>query len=88
MMPPVRCFTCNATLPFCSFERNLRKGAPMCDAIVSCAVDRMCCRRMLICNQPCLESMMLKQNTSDVQDDVMGYTLSLRMRESRDVTSD
>lgn len=85
MLPPVRCWTCNGVLPFSAVEARLREGAvPLKVIMDDLGIERLCCRRMVICHPPELEAFMIGQKVEDVVDESMNYALRMVMRQARE----
>ena len=88
MLPPLRCFTCNRILPFTAIETDLLEGAPLERAMSHRGLERLCCRRMVICNPPEIEEAMVRQKVRDQSDVLMNFEFKLTMRGSREYSTD
>lgn len=72
MLPPVRCFSCNAIVPNRELAAAVENGEDAADAIhlhQLCPSRRICCLRMLVSQQHDLLDVLMKHNTTGFVND-------------------
>ena len=88
MLPPVRCFTCNALLRFKIYEESLLSGSTTKDALDSAGARRMCCRRMLMTHPPELEECVMAYPSVNFSESVMFLDVKMKIENERTFSSD
>lgn len=77
MLPPVRCFTCNALVPIRAY-RELLHSMDAREAFAHLKIRRYCCTRMLLCDPPELTATMSELSIRDVETDESELYIEMR----------
>lgn len=85
MLPPVRCFTCNAPLSARWYELQDSVGERASDVMDRMGIHRYCCRRMLLTNVDL--SSVIKSPHFDLNAESENMTFSAVSSRSRQVNT-
>ena len=85
MIIPIRCFTCNANVPYVEFvKKTTVEQKSNAVAMNELKLKRYCCRRMIMCNPSELTDIISDYDTHD-QHSEDGSKLLLKMQNVRTV---
>ena len=87
MLIPIRCFTCNANVPFLQYTNYVTSGMKISDAMDKVNSKRYCCRRMLLCNPNELTDIITDTDAKDQMNED-GSQLLMTMKNVRTLTCD
>ena len=87
MLPPVRCFTCNALVSakWYQMTEQMHQGAAQEDALNATGLKRYCCRRMLMTSVD-LSDVLLSPHT-DLHAELENMTLDCASRFDRTIST-